>query len=107
MRKSEATSLPKLQRQRQQLRQQLLQSLPQTRWRNFLSWFKGSETILVARATVFTGFVTAVIGAMDWSPLLGLDMSTGFNQKQVMWLGGVMVAQGIGVELARRNKSDL
>jgi len=48
-----------------------------------------------------------VIGALDWSPLLGLDIGTGFNQKQIMWLGGIMVAQGIGVELARRRKADV
>lgn len=94
-------------RQQALLHQQFLQLQPQTKW----FWVKGlflhSETILLSRITVLTGFITAVIGALDWSPLLGLDIGTGFNQKQIMWLGGIMVAQGIGVELARRRKADV
>ena len=62
-------------------------------------WFRGSDTILVARATSVAGFVTAVIGGLDWSPLLGLS---GFNQKQVMLTGGTILLIGISHEIARR-----
>lgn len=90
-----------LQRQ-QALVQQSLALEPQTPWFKLKGWFLHSETILIARATALVGFVTAAVGAFDWSPLLGLDVSTGFNQRQVVWLGGIMAVQGVAVELGRR-----
>lgn len=39
------------------------------------------------------------VGAMDWSPLLGL---TNFDKRQVMYLGSISFAKGIFTELARR-----
>lgn len=106
-RRSAATSVPQLLHKQRQLRQQILQALPQTPWRKFLSWFRNSETILLARLFSALGFITAVLGTLDWSPLIGLDVSTGFNHKQIAWLGGIMLMQGIGVEAARRTRSDI
>ena len=39
------------------------------------------------------------VGAMDWSPLLGV---TNFDKKQVLYLGGISFVKGIFTELARR-----
>ena len=65
-------------------------------------WFRDSWTLVLARGTILTGFLTGLVGVMDWSPLVGLGASTDFSQKQVIYLAGIMVLQGIGVEVARR-----
>jgi hypothetical protein len=66
-------------------------------------YFRDSETILVARFTAISGFATAVIGGLDWSPLLGMS---GFDRKQVIVMGGVVLLIGISHEIARRMRSD-
>lgn len=76
-------------------------------WLDTLSFFKYSHTILVARLTVVTGFITAVLGALDWSPLLGLDINTGFSKAQVIWLGAIMAVKGIIDEVVRRVKGQV
>lgn len=65
-------------------------------------WNNVVHTILLARLTAITGFITAVAGSMNWAPLLSLDVDTGFSRNQVIWLGAVMVVQGIIFELVRR-----
>lgn len=67
-------------------------------------WYK-FESIVLARITTLVGFAIAVIGTMDWSPLMGIDMSTGFNRNQVIWLGGITMAKGIADELLRRRNA--
>lgn len=62
-------------------------------------WFKDSSTILIARTTDTVGFVTAVVGALDWSPLLGVS---GMNRTQVITMGGIVLLIGISHEVARR-----
>lgn len=71
-------------------------------WDDLKSWFKYSESILLARMVAFTGLITSAIGLMDWSPLLSLDVSSGFSQAQVIWLGAVTFVQGLVAEFARR-----
>lgn len=39
---------------------------------------------------------------MDWSPLMGLDITNGFSKPQVLFLGGLTLTRGIFGELARR-----
>jgi len=73
-------------------------------WTTTLSFFRYSHTILVARLTMLTGFLTAVIGSLDWSPLLGLNIDTGFSRTQVIWLGAVTFIKGVLDEIARRAK---
>lgn len=74
-------------------------------WRTkILSFFAYSHTILVARITMLTGFLTAVIGGLDWAPLLGLNIDTGFSKNQVVWLGIVTFVKGVLDEIARRTK---
>lgn len=81
-------------------RQSKLQSPPQS---NFLKrWFLNSETILAARLTQATGFVIAVGGSLDFSPLLGM---TGFHRSQAIWLGSIILVQGVLIELARRRRA--
>lgn len=105
--KSKAGSLKRqqlLQRQ-SQLRQQLLQLHPQTRWFKLKGWlYDHSETILVARLTALAGFVITVLGALDWTSLINLDVH---NTKQIFFTGAVVLAQGVSVELARRRNAAL
>lgn len=72
------------------------------------SWFKYSETILIARITAGAGLVTAALGSMDWSGISGVVSSTtGFNAKQVISVGIFALVQGIILEWARRRNSNL
>lgn len=66
------------------------------------SFFKNSWTIFVARFTAVAGLITAALGAMDWSPLLGLNIQTGFSKAQAIYLGVITFVQGLMVEIARR-----
>ena len=77
----------------------MLQIQPQSKWAELKRFFLYSETILLARITAVAGLVTGAVGAMEWSPLLGL---TNFDRKQVIWLGSIMFLQGVGTEIARR-----
>lgn len=71
--------------------------LPQRSWYTF-------ESLVVARFTSLSGFVVGVVGSLDWSPLLGL---TGFDQKQMMFTGGVILLIGLSTEVARRMNGGL
>lgn len=73
-------------------------------WTDVLGFFRYSHAILVARITMVVGFLTAVIGSLDWSPLLGLDIDTGFSKNQVIWLGIITFVKGVLDEIARRAK---
>ncbi len=71
------------------------------------AWFKYSETILIARAEVLTGFVISAVSLMDWSPLLSLGVDTGFTWKQGAVIRGITVVKGLVTELARRRNANL
>ncbi len=71
-------------------------------WTKTKAFFHYSATILLARITTVVGIVIAATGAMNWAPLLSLNVDTGFNKNQVIWLGLITIIQGVGVELARR-----
>lgn len=66
------------------------------------AWFRYSETIFLARATMLSGFLMAVVGSMDWSPLMGINVDTGFSRNQVIWIGGTTFIKGMVDEAARR-----
>lgn len=68
------------------------------------SFFNYSETLLIARVEAIVGFCAAVVGAVDWSPFFGL---TGFDRKQVMYLGGISLVKGVATEWARRRNSTI
>ena len=76
--------------------------VPQSFWDKTKAFFHYSTTIAEARFTAFTGLVIAGVGMMDWSPLLGVDINTGFNKAQVLWLGGITFVKGLMTEIARR-----
>jgi hypothetical protein len=57
--------------------------------------------------TMLSGFLIAAVGAMDWSPLFGLNVDTGFSKNQVIWLGGTTFVKGVVDEVARRRNSSL
>src|SRR3569833_793237 len=78
---------------------------PTTFFQHVKAWFKYSETIFLARATMLSGFVIAAAGAMDWSPLFSLNVDTGFSRHQVIWLGATTFGKGCIDELARRRNS--
>lgn len=56
-------------------------------------------TLVVARLTMASGFITAVMGGLDWSPLLGVS---GFNKEQVIVMGIIVILIGVSHEIARR-----
>lgn len=60
-------------------------------WRN-------SATVALARLTSIGGFITGVVGSLNWSPLLGVS---GFDRKQMLITAGVVLLIGISTELAR------
>ncbi len=86
------------QKQRLQSRRSQPQLPPQPR-----KWYQ-YESIVVARLTAVGGFITGVVGALDWSPLLGL---TGFDRKQMLVTGGVVLLIGVSTEVARRRNAQL
>ena len=65
-------------------------------------WNNVVHTILLARLTALTGFIIGAVGSMNWAPLLSIDADTGFSRNQVIWLGVIMVVQGLIFELVRR-----
>ena len=65
----------------------------------FQKWFNDSATIVVARITAVSGFITGVLGVLDWSPLLGIS---GMDQRQVITMGAVVLLIGVSHEIARR-----
>jgi len=73
-------------------------------WTDILGFFRYSHSILVARLTMLSGFIVAVLGAIDWSPLLSLNIDTGFTKNQVIWLGIITFVKGVFDEIARRAK---
>lgn len=70
------------------------------------SWFKYSTTLLLARATMLVGFLTAVFATIDWSPLMMLDWSTGFDWDQALKIGVGLFLQGMLIEWTRRRSLD-
>lgn len=75
-------------------------------WEDCKAFFKYSETIFVARLTMFGGFLTAAVGAMDWSPvynILGTD--TGLTPHQATWLGITTFGKGMLDEYLRRRNA--
>lgn len=70
-----------------------------TKFDTVSGWFKDSATILVARTVTAGGFITGVMGSLNWSPLLGL---TEFKQAQVIGMAAVVLLIGISTEVARR-----
>lgn len=73
-------------------------------WKSVKAWFKFSETIAWSRMDVLIGFVLSAIAMMDWSPLLSLDFSTGFNNDQIYGIAALCIGHGlVGEWLRRRN----
>ena len=71
------------------------------------AWFKFSETIFLSRCDILVGFLLAAVAAIDWSPLMTMDFSSGFDTKQLYVLGGICIFRGIIGEWARRRNSTL
>lgn len=71
-------------------------------WNEAKAFFKYSETILIARAQVFSGFILAVATNVDWTAL-----SDFVSYKQSIALAGGLILNGILTEWARRRNSDL
>ena len=65
------------------------------------AWMKNSETILLARLQVLASLIGAVAVSFDWSPIATGTMPS----KQQFILCGILFAQGIATEAARRRKT--
>lgn len=83
----------------------MIQEISSISLREIKAWFKFSETILLSRIDVLVGFVIAAVAAMDWSPLMTLDFSSGFDKKQLYVIGGFCVLRGVVGEIARRRNA--
>ena len=69
-------------------------------------WFLDSETIFMARLTAIAGLITAAVGSLDLSPLWSLfGTGTSFTFKQVAWMGGFLLVQGVVLEVLRRRNA--
>lgn len=79
-----------------------------TWWNEIKAFFKYSETIFIARLQMLAGLLTAVVAAVDWSPLFSFTgFDTGFTYKQTAWIGIGLFVKGIIDELARRRNASL
>ncbi len=76
-----------------------IQLPPVSNWDAIKAFFVYSETVVIARAEALIGLLAIGLGAMDYSPLLGI---TNFDKKQVIYLGGISFVKGLFTELARR-----
>lgn len=65
------------------------------------AFFRYSKVIFIARTEAAVGFVAIVVGSLDWSPFFGL---TGFDTKQIAYLGGLSLVKGVVTEWARKSK---
>lgn len=72
------------------------------------AWFKNSESIFMARATAFGGFMLAAVDGIDWNSLLNLNLANIVHDKTVLISGLGIFAHGVTSEaLRRRNATDL
>ena len=74
-------------------------------WESIKAWFKYSETILLARVEAFAGILIAALEGVDWSPLLTLDFANAIHNKQALYIGGLIFAKGLILEIARRRRA--
>lgn len=70
-------------------------------WERFKAFFLYSKVLFLARLEAAAGLMAIVLGSLDWSPFFGL---TGFDTKQVAYLGGLSLVKGVVTEWARRSK---
>jgi len=70
------------------------------------AWFHNSETIFYARMSALVGLATAAFGSLDMAPLWSLfGTGTAFTFKQVAWIGGLLLTQGVVLEIIRRRNA--
>lgn len=75
------------------------QPLKPGKWDEAKAFFLYSKVIFLARTEAAVGFLAIVLGSLDWSPFFGL---TGFDTKQVAYLGGISLVKGVVTEWSRR-----
>ena len=76
-------------------------------WNKIKDFFKRSETIFIARLEAVAGFLVAVIGGLDPTALLSLDISNGVTSSTTLIFGLVWFLKGIIQEWARRRNANL
>lgn len=78
-------------------------------WNKIKDWsgWSTAGSIFTMRLEMIAGFAIAVLGAIDWSPLLGLGFETGINWKATVAIGGIMVTKALVQEIVRRWNADL
>jgi hypothetical protein len=73
-------------------------------------WSGWSEagSIFIARMEVVSGFLTGVLGGIDWTPVMTLDFTQPIADKTLIILGLSLVFKGVISEMTRRrNAKDL
>jgi hypothetical protein len=73
-----------------------------TTWERTKLWFFNSETIFLARAELFIGFVVTAFSIIDYASLLSYSIAGNFSWKSGILLGSILIFKGIITEWARR-----
>ena len=73
-------------------------------WDNVKAFFKRSEVIFYSRLQSLSGFVLAVLGAVDWQQITTWDFTT---PKQTAWLGIGLIVNGTITEVLRRRNASI
>lgn len=79
-------------------------------WEGFKTTFGWHTvgTIVLARIVAFSGFITGIVGAMDWSPLWTmLSTGTEFTKHQLIAIGVSIAGLAITTEITRRRNDPL
>lgn len=74
-----------------------------TIYNKFWDWSSHAGTIVNARITAITGFLTSALSFADWSPIFSLfGIDTGFSHVQAFWVGAAIFLKGVFDEFVRR-----
>ena len=76
-------------------------------WNKIKDWsgWSTAGSIFLARLHAMSGFAIGVIGGLNWTPLLSLDLSSAIASKTFLAVGGVILLQGIFAEVVRRHNA--
>ena len=65
--------------------------------------YEQSQSAFWASVQIVGGLVMGLMGALDISPFISLDIAN-VTSKQIMWIGAMVAIQGLITEIARSHK---